>query len=373
MKSHTSIDFSGKYESNVTVSLVEAESAKIVCLDPCADPRWQQLLERTPSSVFHSPAWLQVLSDTYGWDMRAYILLDPTGQPVAGMPFCAVTDLTGKRIVTLPFSDFCDPLVADSETWESFSNRLLQEQCPVMVRCLHSTVPLADTRFAVTKQARWHGLDLRPDCESQLRRLSNSCRWRIRRAQREGMTVQRAEQEEDVREFFALHRGIRKHKYRLLAQPYEFFTNIWRHFLARQTGVLLLARYQGKVIGSVVFLEWQDTLYYKFSASDPAYLSLGISELLIWEGIQYGKARGLTTLDFGLSDWGQDGLIQFKRKFATAEKTISFLRAAPRSEPTLEVQHARELLPVLTALFTDNSVPDEITDRAGEALYRFFA
>jgi hypothetical protein len=31
-----------------------------------------------------------------------------------------------------------------------------------------------------------------------------------------------------------------------------------------------------------------------------------------------------------------------------------------------------ELLPKLTALFTDQTVPDSITEKAGDILYRFF-
>lgn len=373
MKSSVSDDFCFASDNGKTQSVTSNHALHLVTIDPCTDPRWQQLVERQQSSVFHAPAWLHVLADTYGWDIGAHVVLDSREQAIAGIPFVGITDMTGKRIVTLPFSDLCDPITPDSETWHSLSTHLLREQCPVLVRCLHNMVPLTDTRFTVAKQARWHGLDLRPDSEAQLRRLPNSCRWRIRRAQREGVTIRRAEREEEMREFFTLHRGIRKQKYRLLAQPYGFFANIWRHFLALSQGVLFLAYYQEKIIGSVVFLVWKDTLYYKFSATDPAYLHLGMSELLIWEGIQYGKAAGLTALDFGLSDWDQEGLISFKRKFATEEKTISFLRHVPEHLPLPYEQQARSLLPQLTELFTDTTVPDHITDRAGEVLYRFFA
>jgi hypothetical protein len=143
--------------------------------------------------------------------------------------------------------------------------------------------------------------------------------------------------------------------------------------LAQQQGVLLFAIYCEQVIGSVLFLEWKDTLYYKFSTSSPDHLSLRPAELLIWHGIQHGKARGLTHLDFGLSDWDQEGLIGFKRKFASEEKIISFLRHVPEGALLPHEQQARSLLPQLTELFTDAAVPDHVTDRAGEILYRFFA
>jgi hypothetical protein len=44
----------------------EGRNLKIVCIDPRTDPLWQVLTERAASSVFHSPSWIQVLTDTYG-------------------------------------------------------------------------------------------------------------------------------------------------------------------------------------------------------------------------------------------------------------------------------------------------------------------
>ena len=51
----------------------------IVRVDPRTDPVWQLLVDRTPSSVFHSPAWIQVLTDTYGWEASAFVVLDDRG------------------------------------------------------------------------------------------------------------------------------------------------------------------------------------------------------------------------------------------------------------------------------------------------------
>jgi lipid II:glycine glycyltransferase (peptidoglycan interpeptide bridge formation enzyme) len=177
---------------------------------------------------------------------------------------------------------------------------------------------------------------------------------------------------ETLRAFFELHLGVRKYKYRLLAQPYCFFENIWRQFIEEQRGSLMIAAYEGEIIGGVMFLEWKDGLYYKFNASAPASLSLRPNDLLIWEGIQYGKAKGCTYLDFGLSDWDQEGLLRYKRKFATVEKTISFLRYSPNGASAQQAQQGADFLPQLTQLFTDEAVPDQVTEKAGEVLYRFF-
>jgi lipid II:glycine glycyltransferase (peptidoglycan interpeptide bridge formation enzyme) len=119
-----------------------------------------------------------------------------------------------------------------------------------------------------------------------------------------------------------------------LAQPYRCFENIWSYIIEQQAGVLLVAVYQGNIIRGVLFLEWKDGLYYNFNASAPTHLSLRPNDLLIWEGIQYGRVKGYTHLDFGLSDWDQEGLVRYKRKFASEEKTIFFLRYFSDGGPT---------------------------------------
>ncbi len=346
---------------------------KVQCIDPQTDPRWLVLLSRYPSSVFHSPAWNRVLSDTYGFHVSAHIVFDSFGEPSAGLPFCRFTDITGERIVTLPFSDYCDPLVRTEDEWRSVFDPLLSCERPVLVRCLHNQVPLADDRLALAKQARWHCIDLQPDLEHMWQGLHDSSKRAIKKAQRDGVTVRIAQSESDLRAFFEMHLKIRKHKYHLLAQPYNFFVNIWRHFVEANNGVLMVAVYQDTVIGGTFFLEWGNTLYYKFNASVPIHLDHRPNDLLIWEGIRYGKDKGYQCFDFGLSDWDEEGLVRYKRKFATAEKTISFLRYTPNRVSRLQEQQARELLPKLTQLFTDTSVSDRVTEEAGNLLYRFFA
>ena len=345
----------------------------IVSIDPRTDAIWQTLVQQSSSSVFHSPAWIQVLTDTYGWDAHAYVVLDSSGAPRAGIPFCRVADMMGERILALPFSDYCDPLADDQQCWHFLIDSLLSERCPVNLRCLHNSLPLADERFTVAKQAKWHGLSLAPGLDDLWRGMQESTQRAIRKSQREGLVVRVADSERELRTFFEMHLKIRKYKLGLLAQPFQFFQNIWRHFVDTHHGFLLLALYQGKIVAGDFFLEWKDTLYYKFNASLPADLSHRPNDLLIWEGIQRGKARGFNSLDFGLSDIDQEGLVRYKRKFGTEEKIISFLRHAPEGVPTLAEKQIRNLLAQLTHRFTDQMVPDLVTEGAGEDLYRLFA
>jgi CelD/BcsL family acetyltransferase involved in cellulose biosynthesis len=315
---------------------------------------------------------MRVLSDTYGWDARALVVIDDRGEPCGGVPYFRISDILGERISVLPFSDYCDPLVNSTGTWRLLMDSLLLEHCPISLRCLHNTLPINDERFTLVKQAKWHRLDLRPTPEELWRAMHDSTRRAIRKSEREGLTVRVAQTEVELRCFFEMHLKIRKYKYGLLAQPYSFFQNIWHRFVQGQHGFLLLALHQDKVVAADFFLVWKDTLYYKFNASLPGDLCRRPNDLLIWKGIQLAREQGLGYLDFGLSDVDQEGLVRYKRKFGTEEKNIQFLHHGCNGGVSPAVKEMRELLGKLTARFTDQQVPDPVTERAGEDLYRLF-
>ncbi len=340
-----------------------------IAIDPLSDPRWQALIEQSPSDVFHSQRWLRVLARTYGFEPRAIVLVDEPNQATAGVPFCIIDGLPSRRIAAPPFSDYCDPIVSSIDQWDRLLDALLDEDCTVTVRCLHNDIPLSSERMTIVNRAKWHGLDLAPDLHTIWEGLSSSARRAVRKAENHGVVVRAATDGAELRAFFELHLRIRKYKYRLLAQPYAFFQNLWDEFVTEGCGVLMIAIYRERIVAGVFFLEWKNTLYYKFNASDVAFVSVRPNDLIIWKAIEAAKAKGITRLDFGLSDWGEEGLVRYKRKYASDEKTITYLR----SEPASESSQTSELLPRLTDLLTDEAVPDQVTEQAGELLYRLFA
>jgi len=344
----------------------------ITCVDPRTDPLWQKLLIKQESSLFHSPGWIKSLTTTYDFDVRAFVIATEAGEPVAGMPLSYISDPRGNRLVSLSFSDYCDPIVSNEEQWSQLSEQLVKVGWPIKLRCLHSEYPLLDNRFQEIKRAKWHGINLEPDIDTLWSNFHGSARRAIKKAERADVQIRIARDKNDLRAFFELHFGLRKYKYRLLAQPYRFFESIWEHLIADGQGELLIAVHQDRVIAGVLFLEWGDTIYYKFNASHPDYLSVRPNELVLWHGIQRAKDRGLTRFDFGLSDWDQEGLLRYKRKFATEEKTITFLEYEPAATEEQVHENINQLLPRLTDLFTDDLVPDHITEKAGELLYRYF-
>src|SRR5205823_9727858 len=86
-------------------------------INPVQDSRWPGLLERHPrATVFHTPAWLEALRRTYGYEPAALTTAAPGENLTDGLVFCRIRSwLTGRRAISLPFSDHCDPLVDSHE------------------------------------------------------------------------------------------------------------------------------------------------------------------------------------------------------------------------------------------------------------------
>jgi CelD/BcsL family acetyltransferase involved in cellulose biosynthesis len=348
----------------------------VVAADPVTDPRWRRLAAGPGASLFTSPPWIDAVCRSYGFTPEARIALDAAGEPVGGFAWVAVQDVRGRRLSSLPFSDRADPLVADPPAWTALLDAAKTGDDQLTLRCLDDSAALADPRLRAIGAAAWHGTPLDAGTDELHRRISGTSRRNIAAAERAGVRVEVRDDLDAVRTFHGLHVGLRKHKYRLLAQPREFFENIWHGF--HHDGpddagrcVTLLASLDGEVIAGAMFIEWNDVLYYKFGASVPEHLRARPNDAVYWTGIQRGVERGMRLVDWGLSDLDQPGLVGFKRKWASDERRIVTLRSGTWLQAPEQEEFGREL-GELTRLLTDASVPDEITARAGALLYRYF-
>src|SRR5690348_12041111 len=85
--------------------------------NPLTDARWPEFLERHPqASIFHTPAWLMALQRTYKYEPVVFTTSPQGAELSNAVLVCQVQScLTGCRLVSLPFSDHCQPLANDTE------------------------------------------------------------------------------------------------------------------------------------------------------------------------------------------------------------------------------------------------------------------
>ena len=331
----------------------------VVAVDPRDDPRW------VPGSLFTSPRWIRAVCGTYGFTPTARVVLDPDGHTRAGVAWALVDDLRGTRRVALPFSDRADPPGCDDASW-SVLRRAIEGDVPLTLRCLEGHPAARDPSLRRIGEAAWHETALAGDAGDVYARLDGRVRRALRYAAREGLEVEVGGALDDLHRVHGLHVELRKHKYGMLAPPRELFDRLREEF--GPDLVTATAWRHGELAAGAVFLVHEGVLYYKFGASRAEHLWCRPNESLAWAVICWALARGdVGAVDWGVSDLDQPGLLQYKRKWATTESRVVTVRtAAPVAEPVGPV------LADLTALFTRDDVPIEVTAAAGALLYRYF-
>ena len=285
-------------------------------VDPRTDPLWAELASGEGGSLFTSPPWIDAVCGTYGFVPDACVEW-ALGRPLGGVAWVDVhDDVLGHRRQALPFCDRGDPVAADADTWALLGTELLDVDLPVTMRCLADSPAVADPRFAVVNEAAWHATALDRPLEHLRAALRPQTRRNIATAERAGVEIVLSADADAVAEYHRLHVGLRKRKYRLLAQPLEFFVDPQGLHPGRQHPHGARAG-RGPARGRRVYLVWSDTLYYKFGASTAESLPLRPNDALHWRLIGWAHDRGLRRLDWGLSDLDQPGLCAYKRNWAS--------------------------------------------------------
>jgi CelD/BcsL family acetyltransferase involved in cellulose biosynthesis len=332
-------------------------------LDPITDPCWTDLLERAPAAtVFHHPAWLELLRATYGYGITACVIRRGDGRLAAGLPIAEVTSrFTGRRLVALPFSDLCPPLVAEgpapalAEALAAFQG---WRRLPLEVRGTGDALRRADPG----ERFHHHVLALEPDVAAVERRFAKPQVMRgVRRARREGLTARIATDRSALEAFYRLHVATRG-RLGVPTQPRRFVL-AFETLFARGLGFVLLVRRGERPLAAGVFLTGGATLLYKYGASDARYLALRPNNLLFMEAIRWGCEHGMRRLDFGRTHWEHQSLRAFKLAWGTEERELRYryLGGAP-GRP-----HGRAT-DMLGAVIRHS--PPGVGRAIGEALYR---
>jgi lipid II:glycine glycyltransferase (peptidoglycan interpeptide bridge formation enzyme) len=276
------------------------------------------------ANVFHSRKWITLISEQYNFPVRI-LALKMNNEIRSVIPFLEIKHrFSTKKLVSLPFSDYVDPLVIknteDLGILLNFVNkRLLYLYKHVEIRSLF--YPLGE--FIVRNAYVVHYMNLNMDFQSVYAHFSDSKKRNIRKAQRENVQIKRLDTLKAVDDFYMLHLKTRR-KHGVPTQPKSFFKRIFHTFISSGDGFLMSAYLGKKIIGSAIFLTYNNRIMFKFGASDEKYLNYRPNDLLFFETIKYGCENGFIQLDFGTSSVGNEGLRRFKTAWGATEKYIPY-------------------------------------------------
>ena len=349
----------------------QATTVPVYTLDPLQDPRWPEFLERHPSaSVFHSRGWLDALRRTYGYEPIVYTTSPPRAELANGLVFCRVASwLTGRRLVSLPFSDHTEPLTTGKEELQyllSFLEQARQRENwkYIEIRPLRKAVQNGDG-FEKSGSFYFHRIDLRPPIDVLFRSFHKSCIQRkIRRAERETLTCEEGRSEAFLDKFYQLLLLTCRRK-QLPPQPLAWF----RHLIACMGDSLKIhmSSKNDRPVASILTLSFKGCLTYKYGCGDARFGNLGGMHLLLWRAIEEAKRNGLHEFDLGRSDVDAPGLVTFKDRWGTTRSVINYLRCSASPIPGVRVGWPARIEKQFCTY-----APDRFLVAAGEMLYRHF-
>lgn len=169
-------------------------------------------------------------------------------------------------------------------------------------------------------------LDLTKSEEDLLKDMHQKSRYNIKLAKKHEVIVKEDNSDKAFKEYWRLTEETTTRQ-KFYAHTKRYHEQQWETFPHHAdpnhlSSHLFTASYDGKVLTSLLFFVFQDTLYYPYGASSSEHRNVMHSNLAMWEGIRFGQKLGLKKFDM----WGAlgpnpdsndswSGFHNFKEKF----------------------------------------------------------
>jgi CelD/BcsL family acetyltransferase involved in cellulose biosynthesis len=302
----------------------------LTILDPLRDPRWDQLVEsHSASSIYQHSAWLRVIAQTYPHLTLTAYAKEKEGRLIAALPACIVRSrLTGTRIVSLPFTPYCNPIAeGPSEAaalLEGPIQTLAADQASFYELRTLGTAEWFDERTMKRHDYHMaHLLDLEGGFEQVRRNFSPNIVTNRKKAVKAGVTVRSAASAADWDAFYQIHAMTRRNQ-GFPIQPAVLFQNMRRCMEPDGKVKLLLAEMTGRPIAGIILFQFRDKVSYEIGASLPEFLNARSNHLLLWTAVETACAEGRRCFNFGKSPPDNPGLIEFKRRWGTVSHVCPY-------------------------------------------------
>jgi GNAT acetyltransferase-like protein len=341
-------------------------------IDPITDFRWAELVARQHgASVFHTVGWLKALQRTYGYAPVAFTTSPPTSELKNGIVCCRIDSwLTGRRLVSLPFSDHCEPLYDSAEDADflirSIQNALTEQKWKYLeLRPIQMNFAQTgdNSDFLAAGKYFLHRLDLRPDLNSVFGSLDkDSVQRRIQRAENAGLSEKCGRSDEMLNDFYTLF-VITRRRHHLPPIPYAWFNNLIQ--CQGKALEIRLAYKDRTAIAAILTLRFRSVVYYKYGCSDTRFNRFGATPWLLWRAIETGKSNGANQFDMGRTQEDNTGLLAFKNHWVRQPERLVYWKF-PKSSAAGSID--RWKLQMAKRIFSH--MPDRLLTITGKLIYR---
>ena len=318
---------------------VLSSDLSVIEMDPWKDPRWETFVLRHPeSTVYHHPAWLQVLQREYrqpgvylGCEER-----DGTLRGIfpllytRGLPFRGRHPLVGSRLCSLPRTPGGGPLGVDQKALSMLvyeAQKRASARSSLRLQIKTQTEQLSEGIEGITREA-WrqkYVVYLAGQVGQPYRIPGSQDRSSVKRAINKaiasGVCTRPAETEDELRTWYQIYLETMRRNF-VPARPYRLFRAMWDLMRPRQMMRLLLAehktKFNSRIIGGHLFFFFGGTVTYAFGASRAEDFSLRPNDIIMEQAINDASKAGFRFVDLGEVPEGDYNLARFKAKWGAA-------------------------------------------------------
>ena len=348
------------------------KEVSINTINPLLDNRWDDLVASHPNaSVFHQRGWLEALARTYGYEPIVFTTSSPTAELKNGIVFCHVNSwFTGSRLVSLPFSDHCEPLCHSAEEMERlirYAQAAMKHQGWQSLEIRPIDEALGQTSagigFRPAGSYALHVIDLRPNLNDILQSFDkDSVQRRVQRAEKAGLVEKRGISEDLIREFYGLFVTTRR-RHHVPPPPYAWFQNLV-HFEGEALEIRVAYKDENP-IAAILTLRFKKTGYFKYGCSDSRFHKFGATPWLLWRAVADAKSNGAIEFDLGRTEADNPGLLAFKNHWVPRPKRLVYWRFP--GTPSFLTAGGRKLQ---MAQRVFSHMPDRLLAMTGRLIYR---
>jgi lipid II:glycine glycyltransferase (peptidoglycan interpeptide bridge formation enzyme) len=296
--------------------------SEVVLIDPLSDGRWDSFVQSHPyGTIYQHSSWIKVLTLTYKHIKPLCFALEDQERNIRAAISCFIVKsrLTGTRIVSLPFTSYCDPLVDDNKDLIKLLNRVIKEventsASYYELRPFWNRDLIEDDRLKSHNCHKIHILDIKDGFEKVERAFPRDIVKSKKRAIRSGLTIRQGCCERDLKEFYFMHALMRR-RLGFPIQPYLFFKNMWEIMYPKGYFTLILAQWNNRTIAGLILFKFKGIVTYEFGSPIQKHLDKKPNHFLLWNAIELACSEGYHYFDFGKSPSDNKGLLYFKGRW----------------------------------------------------------
>ena len=279
-------------------------------------------------TIFQTPAWLKFLSQTQ--DGEPVVAAIREGRETLGYFTGMVVQKLGVRILGSPFPGWSTAYMGltlaggtdRTKVVEALIDFAFRELGCVHLEMMDRSLTTSDFGGLGVQYRLYRGFEIDLTCKDDklFTNMSSACRRCIKKAQKEGVLIEEAHDQEFSDQYYAQLQDVFAKQGLVPTYGIERVRQLIAH--VHPTGHLLLLRARdrrGQCIATGIFPHMNGVMYFWGGASWRHSQSLRPNEALQWYAMKFARQKGLHTYDMG-------GGGEYKKKYGGKEIEVPWFR-----------------------------------------------